>query len=589
MSRENVRRLPLPLGSFYTTAAKRHTGSFPPQVLHIVSFADCRRHQNQRLPRFAVGRGGLLTADEHRAAVRNCDHRAGDGVLHRRRQFDRRLVGAPIGRATGTRRDSSISSVATILSPSTTRGVQRTVVPTDCRVTLRCTTRASMRVEACGTDTCSPFCTKPIWPSAVASCSRVWPVSSFALASFSINVNNSSGVLLSGNFDDGASTSTIVSDTSFSGLSIGGATGGVGDGIVGGVMCAGGVGCGTSNGSDWANELAAATSTISSDKQSWVNRMTRPSSSSNAGTANFDGRRRPSACINYDSPRCRVQLSESTARNRYGRCWWLGLAKRIALATIRAPQGLRRWPFSRPMAGRNWRGIVLMSFMRGVVILAFVLGLPAIAFYGVPDEVRLLIESPSMPWNTAKPDIHADHDHGHAHKHDSLEANSTTQPFTHDDSPPAPSFFARTASTHAVYNNQVDDTRNNVALASAETRVLHKPMYRPLETSDKLEVVRHLSTGDSAYSAPRDSRGDASLVMGIESRLRELGALNYQLQQQAEGGAFRFVCLCANEQGERRSFEATSADRLQAMQTVLDQVARWREERVFSFFISSGR
>lgn len=229
-----------------------------------------------------------------------------------------------------------------------------------------------------------------------------------------------------------------------------------------------------------------------------------------------------------------------------------------------------------------------MNFMRGVVILAFVLGLPAIAFYGVPEEVRLLIDSPSMPWNNAswnaaKPDVH-----DHNHQHDSLADSSIAQPTSHDHSPPAPSFFARTTSTHAVYNNQTDDG-SNVALASAEQRVLHKPMYRPLETSDKLEVVRQLSTGDSAYSNPRDFRSDASMVMAIESRLRELGALNYQLQQQSGGGAYRFVCLCANGQGEQRTFEASSKDRLQAMQTVLDQVAGWREERVFSFFISSGR
>jgi hypothetical protein len=232
-----------------------------------------------------------------------------------------------------------------------------------------------------------------------------------------------------------------------------------------------------------------------------------------------------------------------------------------------------------------------MNFMRGVVILAFVLGLPAIAFYGVPEEVRLLIDSPSMPWinaswSTAKPDVHADHDHDH--QHDSLAVSSIAQPITHDNSPPVPSFFARTASTHAVYNSQTD-AGSNIALASAEQRVLHKPMYRPLETSNKLEVVRHLSTGDSAYSNPRDSRSDASMVMAIEARLRELGALNYQLQQQSGSGAYRFVCLCANGQGEQRTFEASSEDRLQAMQTVLDQVAGWREERVFSFFISGGR
>ena len=125
-------------------------------------------------------------------------------------------------------------------------------------------------------------------------------------------------------------------------------------------------------------------------------------------------------------------------------------------------------------------------------------------------------------------------------------------------------------------------------MASAEARVLRRPVYRPQESGKNSEVVRHVPTVDIAGQVQRASRSDASIVQQIESRLRELGALNYQLQQQAGGGHFRFVCLCENERGEQRSFDATSADRLQAMQSVLEQVTTWRKE-VFSDFISGGR
>lgn len=70
----------------------------------------------------------------------------------------------------------------------------------------------------------------------------------------------------------------------------------------------------------------------------------------------------------------------------------------------------------------------------------------------------------------------------------------------------------------------------------------------------------------------------------MEARLRELGALNYQLQQQASAGQYRFVCLCENERGEQRVFEAHSEDRLQALQLVLEQIAAWRRKEVVGYY-----
>lgn len=227
------------------------------------------------------------------------------------------------------------------------------------------------------------------------------------------------------------------------------------------------------------------------------------------------------------------------------------------------------------------------GFVRGVVILAFVLGLPAIALFGVPDEVRALLESEHLPWNAAASAPAANAAGEAAIETPFAQATATNQEL----SPPTDSYFARTGSIRAAYESEQDgDPASQIALASAEARVLHRPMYRPQATDDKAEVVRHVPTAETQRpQASANATSDASVVLAIESQLRQLGALNYQLQQQTGSGNYRFVCLCANDRGERRSFEGTNHDRIQAMQTVLDDVTRWRKDEVFSFFISGGR
>jgi hypothetical protein len=212
------------------------------------------------------------------------------------------------------------------------------------------------------------------------------------------------------------------------------------------------------------------------------------------------------------------------------------------------------------------------SLVRGTVILALALGLPAVALFGVPEEVRAWLESDFLPWNAPAQSGHHDHEHA-TH----FEGSSDGQP---DDSmnhePRERSFFART-STVQTSESQFD-AGDQIALASAEARVLHRPLFRP-ETGDvKDEVVRHVP-------APRN---DAEDVNAIEERLRMLGANRYQLQRTGDG-QFRFVCLCQNQQNEQRTFEAHSADRVQAMRLVLEQITQWREREVFSFYSSGGR
>ena len=223
----------------------------------------------------------------------------------------------------------------------------------------------------------------------------------------------------------------------------------------------------------------------------------------------------------------------------------------------------------------------VMGLVRGTLILAFVLGLPAIALFGVPEEVRVLLESDFLPWNGASTATHDDHQHA---TDLSITASIHSNSHSHDHDLHKPSFFARTESTHADESETVEDAGSRIALATVEARVLHRPVFRPLGGEEKSEVVRHVPTVDVTSQSQRGPRSDASVVVQIEARLRQLGALNYQLQQQSGGGSFRFVCSCANDRSEQRTFEAASEDRLQAMQNVLEQVTAWRDQDVFGYF-----
>jgi len=65
----------------------------------------------------------------------------------------------------------------------------------------------------------------------------------------------------------------------------------------------------------------------------------------------------------------------------------------------------------------------------------------------------------------------------------------------------------------------------------------------------------------------------------LEGRLRELGATQYRLETWgADGELFRFRCWMAISATEshNRFFEATDADALTALRTVLDEVEQWR-------------
>jgi hypothetical protein len=221
-----------------------------------------------------------------------------------------------------------------------------------------------------------------------------------------------------------------------------------------------------------------------------------------------------------------------------------------------------------------------MGFVRGTIILALALGLPAIAFFGLPREVRTWLDADFWPWNNAAMAPLDEHDHENANAMTELHSDEVGAVAT-----PKPSFFARTDSIRADYQTAPGDEASRIALASAEARVLRQPVFRPSASDQQTEVVRHVPTD---AGAGQGGAGDAAAVRAIEARLREFGALNYQLQQESGSGRYRFVCLCENARGERRTFEATSSDRLQAMQTVLGDVATWRND-ISMFFGPRGR
>ena len=97
------------------------------------------------------------------------------------------------------------------------------------------------------------------------------------------------------------------------------------------------------------------------------------------------------------------------------------------------------------------------------------------------------------------------------------------------------------------------------------------------------DAVYPLPTPDVESPTPATVEVQADRFSRIQKRLRALGATHYALETWgSQGELYRFQCRMAagHQPGYSRQFEATDADAVRVMQTVLDDVEAWKAGRL---------
>jgi hypothetical protein len=123
--------------------------------------------------------------------------------------------------------------------------------------------------------------------------------------------------------------------------------------------------------------------------------------------------------------------------------------------------------------------------------------------------------------------------------------------------------------------------------AAAVSGVQPASFATPLESGKSGDPIATSSQGRGNHAEPQSSAAPDSCTAQfrhMEQRLKELGATYYLLETWGSNGdRYRFYCQVAlagnTDYGHNRVFQATDADPLQAMKSVLDQVELWRTGR----------
>jgi len=97
------------------------------------------------------------------------------------------------------------------------------------------------------------------------------------------------------------------------------------------------------------------------------------------------------------------------------------------------------------------------------------------------------------------------------------------------------------------------------------------------------DAIYPLPTPDVESPTPAAVEVEADRFSRIQKRLRALGATHYALETWgSQGELYRFQCRMAagHQPGYSRQFEATDADAVRVMRTVLDDVEAWKAGRL---------
>jgi hypothetical protein len=217
------------------------------------------------------------------------------------------------------------------------------------------------------------------------------------------------------------------------------------------------------------------------------------------------------------------------------------------------------------MANNQSSGAV---FLRAVIMLAFLAAIPLVALSGnsLPDTVRKAMEKywPGIAGNRTET---------------TASALSEAPPFAEAKSTDGRAESGHPALVKSPGNNEpgpfVIDPQSVPIPKTAQGGILS-----PQVPDGSVVPAKYQASGEpAARSAVPAAAGNEGLFLQIQKRLRALGATYYLLETWGNDQRFyRFYCqmAVADNTNYTRCFEATHADPIEAMRTVLTQVESWR-------------